>query len=87
MVVPEREAPGYAAAMSWPAATPRAIAQVTRSVVRRPYSQRSRPTNSSPPVSVAQATGVSVLGSLNPAFFRASPPMAVTTKAAASLRR
>ena len=73
--------------MSCPPATAKAMAQVIRSEVRRPCSQRSRPTKSTPPTRVAQATGVSVLGSFNPAFFMANPPMAVTTKATANFRR
>src|SRR5688572_23479097 len=85
IVVPEREAPGKAAATSWPTPTAMAIDHVTRSLRGLPRSQRSTSKKQTPPTNRAMATGRMVSGSSNPIFFITSPPQPVMTNATSTL--
>ena len=94
MVVPLREAPGNTMATN--CAKPKATAMVHVIVATDAFSfslvsgfpfRRSMIMNSTPPMSSAHAMGSGLFSSSHPAALRASPPVAVITKAVAILMR
>ncbi len=88
MVAAEREVPGNMPARSWAMPTATAIAHVTSAAIVRPRSQRSAARITTPPRSVAQATGPrSSAGSNRGGLHREQPPTPVMTTAMRSLPR
>ena len=86
IVAPEREVPGKTAAMICAAATTNTMVQVISLASRFFASRFSTSMKTMPPMINAAATGTAVSGSVMPSLSITSPPAAVATKAASTLR-
>ena len=87
MAAAEREVPGNTPASTWARPTATAIFQVTASLGGPRSPRRSATSIQTPPITSAQATGVTVSGSSQPNRRTGRPTTAVTAKATAILSR